>query len=171
MVVNAGRGLNAGVLGSDDAQWESMIRVNLLGAMRLMRAAAHRMLADIEARGSWEHHPHDIIVLGSVVGRHVSPFSGAYGTTKFAVHAAVEALRREICGRGVRVTVIEPAVVVSEFQDVAGYADAMVDGLYEKFGPLLEPADVAEAIGWVAAQPARVHIGELLIRPTRQDYP
>lgn len=170
VVVNAGRGLAGSVMTSDEAQWDEMIRTNLLGAAALMRKAAGCMLRDLEGR-DWRDKARDIIVLGSVVGRHVSPFSSMYGSTKFAVHSLAEALRREIGPRGVRVTLIEPAVVVSEFQSVAGYTDDLVAGFEQKFGPLLAPEDIARAIAFIAAQPPSVHVSDIVIRATRQDYP
>ena len=75
-VVNAGRGLSGSVLTSDPAQWEQMVRLNVLGAARLMRAAAERMLAmvadeDVE-HGGWKERPRDIVVIGSAgIGRGV----------------------------------------------------------------------------------------------------
>jgi NADP-dependent 3-hydroxy acid dehydrogenase YdfG len=174
VVVNAGRGLAGSVLSSDPGEWEEVVRTNLLGAAALMRAAGERMTADRDAApadGAWTRQPRDIVVLGSVVGRHVSPFSSMYGSTKFAVHSLAEALRREIGPKGVRVTLVEPAVVVSEFQQVAGYTDELVDGFNEKFGPLLVPSDIARSIAWVAAQPAHVHVSDIVVRATRQEYP
>ena len=171
VVVNAGRGLNGSVMTSDPSQWEEMVRTNLLGAARLMRSAGERMLADVAARNSWLAHPHDIVVIGSVVGRHVSPFSSMYGSTKFGVHGLAEGQRREVAARGVRVTLVEPGFVVSEFQGVAGYDPAWFQGRVEAIGPMLQPEDVARAIGFIAEQPAHVHVSDVLIRPTRQEYP
>jgi len=173
VVVNAGRGLNGSVLTSDPGQWEEMIRTNLLGAARLIRAAAGRMLREIGDRtgpGVLDR-PRDLVVLGSVVGRHVSPFSSMYGGTKFGVHGMVEGVRREVAGKGIRVTLIEPGFVVSEFQGVAGYDPAWVDATFERIGPPLKPEDVARAVGYVVSQPAYVHVSDILLRPTRQDYP
>lgn len=171
VIVNAGRGLSGSVMTSDPAQWDEMIRTNLLGAARLMRAAAERMLADINARGTWLQHPHDITVIGSVVGRNVSPFSSMYGSTKFAVHGLVEGQRRELAPRGVRVSLVEPGFVVSGFQSVAGYEDDWFRSRVEALGPMLQPEDVARTIAFIAAQPPHVHAGDVVIRPTRQDYP
>ncbi len=170
VVVNAGRGLWGGLRDSDETQWEEMIRTNLLGAARLMRAAANTMLKD-PALGRWQERAHDIVVIGSVVGRHVSPFSGAYGGTKFAVHALAEGLRRDVGPKGIRVTLIEPGFVVSEFQGVAGYEPQWFQGMVEKLGPALEAADVADAITFTVSRPMRVHVGDIVLRPTRQDYP
>ena len=38
----------------------------------------------------------DIVIIGSVAGRNVSPFSAVYSASKFAVHALAEGLRREV---------------------------------------------------------------------------
>jgi NADP-dependent 3-hydroxy acid dehydrogenase YdfG len=161
-VVNAGRGLAGGVLTSDETQWRQMYEVNVLGAAALMRRAGEIMVR--QGRG-------DIVVLGSAVGRHVSPFSGFYGSSKFAVGGLAEAFRREVCGRGVRVTLIEPGIVESEFQSVAGYTSENFYTSVSRFGRLLQPEDVARAVVFVVAQPPGVHINELVIRPTGQDYP
>ena len=174
VVVNAGRGLAGGVLSSDTSQWEEMIRTNMLGAARLMRAAAEKMLAAIgvdPAPDVWQKRAHDIVVIGSVVGRHVSPFSSMYGSTKFGVHGMTEGLRREVASKGIRVTLVEPGFVVSEFQGVAGYKEEWFRGVVEKIGPVLKPEDVARPVAFVLAQPANVHVSDVLIRPTRQDYP
>lgn len=168
VVVNAGRGLNGSVVSSDPAEWEEVVRTNVLGAARLMRAAARRMTS---ARGDWTKAPRDIIVLGSVVGRNVSPFSSMYGGTKFAVHGMVEGVRRELAGQGVRVSLVEPGFVVSEFQGVAGYDPDWVKAMWDKLGPPLTPEDVARMIAFIAEQPAAVHVSDLVVRPTRQDYP
>jgi NADP-dependent 3-hydroxy acid dehydrogenase YdfG len=170
VVINAGRGLSGSVLTSDPAQWEEMIRTNSIGAARLMRSAAERMLGSLDA-APWREHPRDIVVIGSIVGRHVSPFSSMYGSTKFAVHGLAEGLRREVAPKGIRVSLIEPGFVVSEFQGVAGYKDEWFKGVVDKIGPVLEPADVARMVEFVLAQPAHVHVSDVVVRPARQDYP
>jgi NADP-dependent 3-hydroxy acid dehydrogenase YdfG len=113
----------------------------------------------------------DIVVIGSAVGKHVSPFSSMYGGTKFAVHAMAEGVRRELGPKGVRVTLLAPGFVVSEFQGVAGYDPKWFEQVVDRIGPALTPADIARAVVFVASQPAGVHVSDLLIRPTRQDYP
>lgn len=176
IVVNAGRGLAGSVITSDEAQWEEMIRTNLLGAARLIRQASRRMLGGddpgrITPDSAWVRRSRDIIVLGSVVGRHVSPYSSMYGSTKFAVHGLAEGARRELAPHGIRVSLIEPGFVVSEFQGVAGYKDEWFRGVLERLGPVLEPADVARMVAFICEQPAHVHISDLMVRPVRQDYP
>lgn len=140
IVVNAGRGLNGSVLTSDVTQWDEMVRTNVLGAAALMRSAAKRLTSlvpesETGQEGAWlRRSGRDMIVLGSCVGRNVSPYSSMYGGTKFAVHGMVEGVRRELASKGVRVSLVEPGFVVSEFQGVAGYDPAWFKGVMERSG-------------------------------------
>ena len=170
VVANAGRGLAGSVLTSSESEWEEVIRINLLGCARLVREAGNRLIP-MAPEGEPCARARDIVVLGSNVGRHISPFSSLYGATKFAANSLAEAARREMGPRGVRVSLIEPGVVLSEFQAVAGYTSELTEGFEQKFGPLLKPEDVARAIVFVVAQPAHVHVNDVVIRATRQDYP
>lgn len=170
MIVNAGRGLGGSTLTSDEAQWEEVVKINLLGAARAIRRAAACMTAP-PFSDYWPSQARDIVVLGSVVGRHVSPFSSLYGSTKFAVNSLAEATRRELGPQGIRVTLVEPAVVRSEFQSAAGYSDTLVEDFESRFGPLLVPEDIARAISFVLSQPPHVHMSDIVVRSTRQDYP
>lgn len=169
VVVNAGRGLGGSVQEADLAQFEEVLRINVTGALALMQRAARQMVA--MQRDAYPGSATDIVIVGSVVGRHVSPFSAVYGASKFAVHALAEGLRREVGPHGVRVSLVEPGVVLSGFQAVAGYDDTLARGFEERFGPLLIGKDVASAIYHIVSQPPHVHISDLVVRPTRQDYP
>ena len=170
IVANAGRGLSGSVMTSDSDQWEEMIRTNLVGVAKLIRRAGGELLKLNENR-DWSEHPSDIVVLGSTVGRHISPFSSMYGATKFGVNSLAEAARRELGPKGIRVTLIEPGIVKSEFQGVAGYDPESFGELMEKYSPVLTPEDVARTVGFIVCQPAGVHLCDVVIRPTRQDYP
>jgi NADP-dependent 3-hydroxy acid dehydrogenase YdfG len=112
----------------------------------------------------------DIVVIGSVAGHNISPFSAFYGGSKFAIAAIAEAFRREVASKKVRVSVVKPGIVLTEFQQVAGYSDSFYTNI-EKFGKVIDSKDVARAITFIVSQPAHVHINEMVIRPTGQDYP
>jgi len=171
-IVNAGRGLAGGLLSSDEAQWREMYDLNVLGAAALMRRAGLYLVARVgEGQKPGAARGGDIVVLGSASGHNVSPFSGFYGSTKFAIAGMAEAFRREVCSKGIRVTCIMPGIVVSEFQGVAGYTPENFFKGIERFGKLLEPVDVAETIRFVVSQPPHVHVNEIVIRPAGQDYP
>lgn len=169
VVANAGRGLGGSVKDADLSRFEDMLKLNVTGTLALLQKTARKM-AD-EQPSTYPERAKDIVVIGSVVGRHISPFSAVYGATKFAVHALVEGLRRELGPKGIRVSLVEPGVVISGFQDGAGYGDDMVRNFDQKFGPLLYGNDLANAIHYIVAQPPHVHVSDIMVRPTRQDYP
>lgn len=184
VVINAGRGLRGSVYNSDPSQWEEVFRTNLLAAARLMRGAAERMAGAVpivqgafvdgptpQPPTDWLERPRDIVVLGSTVGRHVSPFSSLYGSAKAGVHMLTESLRRLMAPRGVRVSLLEPGIVKSEFQEGAGYDPVSFGQFMDSIGPVLTPQDIARLIMFIVSQPAGIHINDVMIRPTRQEYP
>lgn len=162
LVANAGRGLAGGVLTSDEAQWQEVYQLNVLGTAHLLREAGNYMV---------ERKAGDIVAIGSVVGRNISPFSGFYGSSKFAVAGIAECLRREVCAHGVRVSLVMPGIVESEFQGVAGYTPENFGKSVAAYGKLLEPQAIADGVSWLLQQPPHVNVAEIMIRPTGQNYP
>jgi NADP-dependent 3-hydroxy acid dehydrogenase YdfG len=162
VVVNAGRGLAGSTISSDNSQWQELYQLNVLGAAYLMRSAGQYMVAKKSG---------DIIAIGSVVGRNISPFSAFYGSSKFAVGAIAEGLRQEVCAHGVRVSLVMPGIVKSEFQKVAGYSEENFYKGIAHMGKLLEPQAIADGICWLLTQPPHVNVSEIMIRPTGQNYP
>ena len=79
--------------------------------------------------------------------------------------------RRELGPKGIRVSLVEPGLLLSGFQAEAGYSDELVQNFKDKFGPLLIGEDVANTIHFIVSQPPHVHISDIMVRPTRQDYP
>ena len=164
-VLCAGRGLPGSVTSSDSALWEELLRVNVLGIMRQLRACATFFNESycVDRQGI-----RDIVVIGSTVGRTLSAGNPVYGATKFALHSLVESLRQELCGYGVRVSLIEPGFVKTEFQSAAGYDMKWLSDIEQTQGPLLSAHDVAASIRFVLEQPPHVHVDDIRIRPTRQ---
>ncbi len=165
-VVSAGRGLPGTVLGADTDRWQTLVETNYLAILHQLRKSAAEFVRQAEADGGGRVR--DLVVIGSTVGRQISAANPVYGSTKFAVHALVEALRQEVCALNIRVTLIEPGFVRSGFQEAAGYDPAWFEAVAERNGPLLVPEDVAEVVGFVLAQPTHVHLDDIRIRPTRQ---
>lgn len=160
-IVNAGRGVAGGVLATDASGWDETYQLNVLGAAYLLRRAGRHMV---------ERRSGDLVVLGSAAGRNVSSYAGFYASSKAAVAALAEGLRREVCGHGVRVSVILPGLVRTAFQEKARYGADFRERV-ARWGPLLTPDEIAASIAWLLALPAHVNVSELLIRPTGQDYP
>jgi NADP-dependent 3-hydroxy acid dehydrogenase YdfG len=169
VIANAGRGLGGTVTATDVTDFERVLKLNVTSTLELLQVAANQMLQ--QPKVPFPEAALDIIVIGSVVGRNISPFSAVYGATKFAVHALTEGLRREVGPKGIRVSLVEPGLLLSGFQAGAGYSESLVDGFKEKFGPLLVGEDIANTIAFMVNLPPHVHVSEIMVRPTRQDYP
>ncbi len=169
VVANAGRGLGGSVREADLGQLRELIDINVTGTAYLIQKAAQRMVKI--QKTAFPGKAADIVIIGSVVGRHISPFSAVYGASKFAVHALAEGLRRDVGPQGVRVSLVQPGIVISGFQAGANYSDELVDSFHKKFGPLPSCGDIADAIYHVVTLPPHVNISDIVVRPTRQDYP
>jgi NADP-dependent 3-hydroxy acid dehydrogenase YdfG len=155
---NAGLGVNARFDASDPADWKRMIDVNLYGVLHCTRAAIPLMRGRAGAM---------ISSVSSVGGRYGTESWSVYSATKFAVVGFHDALRKELGGEGIRVSVIEPGAVWTEFgQNVS-------EAMRERRESLdaLTSEDVAQALVYAFAQPPRVLVEEILIRPVRQVAP
>jgi NADP-dependent 3-hydroxy acid dehydrogenase YdfG len=143
---NAGFGGARGFLADDPERWRAMVLTNVYGAALTIRATLEALR---EARGH-------LLLTGSVAGRKAMPGS-LYSCTKWAVTAMGEALRQEVDGSGVRVTVIEPGAVETPFWDDPS---ALQDPLTAD--------DVAETVMFALSRPPHVDVNEILVRPTAQ---
>ncbi|HOK77624.1 MAG TPA: SDR family NAD(P)-dependent oxidoreductase [Verrucomicrobiota bacterium] len=160
LVNNAG-----GALGLDpvaegkDSDWETMFQTNVLGVLRMVRAALSLMLP----------YPGGIIInIGSVAGRTAYEGGAAYCAAKAGELQITRALRLELCGTGLRVATIDPGMAETEFSLVRFKGDAKrAAQVYEGVQPL-RAEDVAEAIVWVAERPPHVCIDEMVIKCTDQ---
>lgn len=169
-LVNAGKGLPGTLATSDESQWKSLFEVNVLAVLSQLKHFSKCMMENTSIETLFDRKK-DIVVIGSSIGRNISPFNPIYGSTKFAVHSATEALRREIGPKGIRVSLIEPGIVKSGFQKTAGYDTEWFDKYASEIGPILSPEDIATTIHFITDLPPHVHANNIMIRPTRQDYP
>lgn len=155
---NAGLGVNAKFEASDPADWKRMIDVNLYGVLHCTQAAIPLLRGRPGAM---------ISSVSSVGGRYGTESWSVYSATKFAVVGFHDALRKELGSEGIRVSVIEPGAVWTEFgQNVS-------DAMRERRESLdaLTSEDVAQALVYAFAQPPRVLVEEILIRPVKQVSP
>jgi NADP-dependent 3-hydroxy acid dehydrogenase YdfG len=160
LVNNAGVMLLGPIAGAPTDEWRTMVHANVFGVLYCTHAALPGML---------EQGSGTIVNISSTAGRFARAGSGVYNLTKFGVGAFSESLRQEVTGRGVRIVVIEPGAVATEL--VSHNRDEvkqMIEGALADVGPL-EAADIANAVLYAIAQPDRVSINEVLVRPTSQE--
>ena len=142
---NAGVGARRGFLAESVEHWRTMIDTNVLGPALSIRAALPQFRQ--QGRGH-------VLLTSSVAGRRALAGS-LYSATKFAVTAIGEALRQEVSGTDIKVTLIEPGMVDTPFFD-------------DRPQGALEPDDVARAVIYALSQPAHVDVNEILMRPIQQ---
>jgi NADP-dependent 3-hydroxy acid dehydrogenase YdfG len=160
LINNAGgaQGLDSVLEGKDD-DWETMLQSNVLGLLRMTRAALPLM----------PHHAGaSILNIGSYAARVAYEGGSAYCAAKAGELQISRTLRLELSGTGLRVSSIDPGLARTEFADVRFKGDqARVEKLYEGTQPLVAE-DIAEIMVWVASRPPHVNIDEMLIKPTDQ---
>ncbi len=166
LINNAGVMLLGPIEDAPVEEWERMVEVNVLGLLYTARAALPHLL---EAANREPREVADLVNVSSVAGRQVRSGSGVYNATKHAVGAFSEALRQEVTGRHVRVSLIEPGAVATE---LSGHNRPEIrEQIEQRFADLtrLEADDIADAIGYVVTRPRHVAVNEVLVRPTEQE--
>lgn len=149
-ILAAGIAEQSSVVSGDLARWRAVIETNLIGSASCLRILAPPMAA--AGRG-------DIVLIASDSGREAYVGEPAYIASKWGEVGFGHAARLELERRGVRVSLIEPAIVDTPLTR----GSPVVAKLLES-GPSLSPHDVAASVLWVLCQPPMVSISELAVR-------
>lgn len=160
LVNNAGGALGLGpVSEADEEQWQTMYESNVLGTMRMTRALLPHLVE------SGDGH---LVAVTSIAGFESYRGGAGYIAAKHAQRSLLRNLRLELLGQPVRVTEIVPGMVETEFSLVRfGGDEEAARRVYEGMEPL-RGEDVAECIRWAVAQPPRVNVDEIVVRPRDQ---
>ena len=111
LVNNAGLGGTEPLLSSEVDAMERMIELNVTALTRLTYAAVPGFVA--RGRGT-------IVNIASIVGVAPELLNGVYGGTKAFVLALSRSLRHELADTGVRVQVVLPGAIATDFWTIAG---------------------------------------------------
>jgi NADP-dependent 3-hydroxy acid dehydrogenase YdfG len=90
-----------------------------------------------------------------------------YAATKGAVRTISEGLRQE-AGPDLRVTVITPGFVGTDFAAAAANLELRAQLLQARDELAIAPAAIARAMAYAIAEPPDVDVGEVIVRPTAQ---
>ena len=153
---NAGVGYFGLFADSDPEDWKKMIDANLYGVLHCSQAAIPLMRGRPGAM---------ISTVSSIAGRRGRETLSVYAATKFAVVGFHDALRRELAQEGIRVSLLEPGAVYTNWGHNIDKDDQQQRR--EKL-QAMQPDDIANALLYTFAQPDNVNISELLVLPTRQ---
>ncbi|MDR0988840.1 MAG: SDR family oxidoreductase [Prevotellaceae bacterium] len=139
--------------------WERMIDTNIKGLLYVTRTVSPGMVARRSGH---------IINIGSIAGRQVYPGGNVYCATKHAVGALSQAMRIDLLPHHIKVTLIAPGAVQTEFSLVRFKGDeARAASVYEGFEPLAAE-DIADAVVYVLSAPDHVDVQDLLIMSKAQ---
>lgn len=134
-----------------------MVRVNVEAAFRV----AYTALRHFRATGRGH-----LINTSSVLGLKTRPLAGAYAGTKHAIEAFTESLRMEVAGSAIKVTAVEPGLVIT---DLHRHYPERPDKTMNMAKPLAA-ADVAQAALFALQQPDHVSIPQILVLPQEQPF-
>lgn len=139
-------------MGDDD--WRYVIEANLTGYLACARAAILRMTG----RGG------HLLFVGSISTEIKAAGESVYAATKAGIQAFAETLRKEVAGKGIKVSVVQPGSVATDMQEC---------GDREKHaavanGRMLVADDIADAIMFVLTRSPTCDVVNLRLEPLLQ---
>ncbi len=161
---NAGVQLISAIGDLEVADWDAQIDLNVTGVMNTVRGWV-RDLEEAAAAG----RSADLVVTSSIAATRVLEKFQVYSGTKAFLTQLVRVLRTELGRKGVRVASIAPGMVDTELPDHVTDPDAsrLMADLLEQID-VLQSADIAETVAFVAAVPRHVNLTEITVLPTAQ---
>lgn len=144
--------------------WQRQIDLNITGVMNTIGAFVPQLV-----HNAGSGHPADLITTSSIAATRVLEKFSVYSASKAYVSQLTRLLRVELGRKMVRVSTIEPGMVDTELPDHVTDPDAsglMADLIKEI--DVLQPADVAETVAFIASVPRHVNLTEITILPTQQ---
>ncbi len=151
LVNNAGLGYFKTVAETKTAEWDEMFAVNLRGVFLATKAALPHLR---QAKESF------VANISSLAGKNTFVNGSGYAATKWGLRAFSQCLMLEERQHGVRVLVVCPGSVDTNF--ATGHSGSPHSAKKE----IIRPDDVAETIIMSIKMPQRTMVSEIDIRPT-----
>jgi len=145
LVNNAGFTRDGLAMRMKDEDWQAVLDLDLSAPFRLIRAALRGMLRRRAGR---------IIGIASIVGATGNPGQANYAAAKAGMVGMTKALAQEVAARGITVNIVAPGFIDTPMTAVL--PDAQKERLTAAIplGRLGQPADVAAAVAYLAADEA-----------------
>jgi NADP-dependent 3-hydroxy acid dehydrogenase YdfG len=151
LVNNAGAGNYKPLHETSVAEYDELMTTNMRSTFIFTRHAVDAMLPRKSGM---------ILTVSSVAGIHGFAGEAVYCATKFAQRGFMQALDNELLPKGIRVGLILPGGVKTEFAIGRGRTE---DGVASS--GMLESEDVAQAVLFACVQPPESRIMEIRMRP------
>lgn len=144
----------------DTDGWDNMIDSNIKGVLYGMAAAI-----PVFKKQQSGH----IVNIISTSGINIVPMQGVYAGTKNAVRTIAEAFRQESDG-SIRITGISPGYIKTDFAAKSVKTAEMKTAISKTVEELaISPEAITDAVIYAISQPKDVEVGDIVIRPARQN--
>jgi 3-oxoacyl-[acyl-carrier protein] reductase len=153
LVNNAGVTRDNLIMRMKDEEWESVLRINLEAAFRLIRAAARPMMKARFGR---------IVSITSVVGVTGNPGQANYAASKAGLIGMSKSLAHELASRGITVNCVAPGFIRSAMTDALNEAQKAAILARIPAGALGEGTDIGAAVVYLASREAAYVTGQTL---------
>jgi 3-oxoacyl-[acyl-carrier protein] reductase len=147
LVNNAGIGWFGPAHEASEETWDSILDTNLKSVFLMSKAVAPGMI---------EHKTGHIINISSLAGKNAFKNGGIYCASKWGLLGLTECTAEDLRPYGIRVSVVCPGSVATEFSPHTGKDPAK----------MLQSDDIAHAVEMIVTQSPQSFISEILIRPT-----
>jgi 3-oxoacyl-[acyl-carrier protein] reductase len=155
LINSAGLSLNGEIDGYALEDWRTVIDTNLTGTFLTCRA----VLPTMKRQGGGQ-----IINISSGAGRNGIKQMAAYCASKFGVIGFTESLALEVRDRNIRVSVLIPGSVATDFSRVAKRTGERADEARD-IGYSMTAGEVAAVIVAMLQQPMQAWMSEVVLRP------
>ena len=153
LVNNAGITRDMLLLRMKPEDWDAVIATNLGSVFRLSKAVLRGMMKARRGR---------IINIASVVGLIGNPGQANYCAAKAGIGGFTRSLAREVASRGITVNVVAPGFIATDMTQGLPEAQRTALAAQIPLGRLGAPADIAEAVCFLAGPGAAWITGETL---------
>ena len=157
LISNAGQGIHEKITEGDPQKWAKVIDINLMGALRFVRAFIPNMME--QKRGT-------IVFVSSTAAKQVYTYGGIYSASKAALNMVAKTLQLEVEG-ALKIGLVSPGVVDTKF------FKNMISGFHtvEDIGwGSLSPRQIADIIFYIIDLPPSVNLSEIIITPANQPF-
>jgi NAD(P)-dependent dehydrogenase (short-subunit alcohol dehydrogenase family) len=157
LVNNAGIFKAADFLDVSEADFDAVLRVNLKGSFLVGQAVAREMAK--AGRGA-------IVNMSSVNGTLAIPNIASYNVSKGGINQLTRVMALALADKGIRVNAVAPGTIATELAAKAVLTSEEAKAKIMSRTPMKrlgEPAEVADAVAWLASDAASYVTGEIVV--------